>query len=276
MHATSTAFLAVTLKCARCHDHKFDPIPQTDYYAVLNFFIGGKAAEGDAAGALPTPGRDAAAGATAARRRSDAARAQVGAARISVDGRRRWRDSIEPPPDEAKTSERRDATGPLDHRSEESADRAGDGQSRSGSIISAKGCRARRTISARWAAPPTHPELLDWLAGEFVEGGWRIKRLHKLIMLSSTYQMDSTHPREAEYAASRFRQRALVARQPAAAGGRAAARRDAGRQRAIEPEGGRAQLLSAGQQGGAWRDCRRRGPSGARRRPTSSAAAAST
>ena len=40
-------------------------------------------------------------------------------------------------------------------------------------------------------ARPTHPELLDWLASQFVEGGWRIKRLHKLIMLSSTYQMSS-------------------------------------------------------------------------------------
>ncbi|MEX0676089.1 MAG: DUF1549 and DUF1553 domain-containing protein [Pirellulales bacterium] len=38
---------------------------------------------------------------------------------------------------------------------------------------------------------PTHPELLDWLASEFVAGGWRIKRLHKLIMLSSTYRMSS-------------------------------------------------------------------------------------
>lgn len=39
--------------------------------------------------------------------------------------------------------------------------------------------------------PPTHPELLDWLASEFVSGGWRLKRMHKLIMLSSTYQMSS-------------------------------------------------------------------------------------
>ncbi|MBX9790460.1 MAG: PSD1 and planctomycete cytochrome C domain-containing protein [Pirellulales bacterium] len=38
---------------------------------------------------------------------------------------------------------------------------------------------------------PTHPELLDWLAGDFVAGGWRLKRLHKLIMLSSTYQVSS-------------------------------------------------------------------------------------
>jgi len=40
-------------------------------------------------------------------------------------------------------------------------------------------------------ARPTHPELLDWLASQFVDGGWRLKRLHKLIMLSSTYQMSS-------------------------------------------------------------------------------------
>lgn len=39
--------------------------------------------------------------------------------------------------------------------------------------------------------PPSHPQLLDWLASEFVEGGWKIKRLHKLIMLSATYQMSS-------------------------------------------------------------------------------------
>ncbi len=38
---------------------------------------------------------------------------------------------------------------------------------------------------------PTHPELLDWLASELVAGGWRLKRLHKLIMLSNAYQMSS-------------------------------------------------------------------------------------
>jgi len=38
---------------------------------------------------------------------------------------------------------------------------------------------------------PTHPELLEWLAQDFMVGGWRLKRLHKLIMLSSTYQMSS-------------------------------------------------------------------------------------
>ncbi len=39
---------------------------------------------------------------------------------------------------------------------------------------------------------PSHPELLDYLAADFVENGWKIKRLHRLIMLSNAYQRSST------------------------------------------------------------------------------------
>jgi hypothetical protein len=39
--------------------------------------------------------------------------------------------------------------------------------------------------------PPTHPELLDWLALDFAARGWDLKRLHRMIMLSSVYQMES-------------------------------------------------------------------------------------
>jgi hypothetical protein len=38
---------------------------------------------------------------------------------------------------------------------------------------------------------PTHPELLDWLASDFVEHAWRVKRLHKLIMTSTAYRQSS-------------------------------------------------------------------------------------
>jgi hypothetical protein len=41
--------------------------------------------------------------------------------------------------------------------------------------------------------PPTHPELLDWLAAEFVRSGWSIKAMHRRIMLSETYQLASEH-----------------------------------------------------------------------------------
>ena len=40
---------------------------------------------------------------------------------------------------------------------------------------------------------PTHPELLDWLATRFIESGWSIKALHRLIMLSSTYRMSTQY-----------------------------------------------------------------------------------
>src|SRR5205807_3333116 len=39
---------------------------------------------------------------------------------------------------------------------------------------------------------PSHPELLDWLAARFVESGWSLKAMHRLMMLSNAYQMSST------------------------------------------------------------------------------------
>ena len=39
--------------------------------------------------------------------------------------------------------------------------------------------------------PPTHPELLEWLTGEFIRSGWSVKHLHRLIVNSATYQQAS-------------------------------------------------------------------------------------
>jgi hypothetical protein len=43
-------------------------------------------------------------------------------------------------------------------------------------------------------AEPTHPELLDWLATEFVDLGWNFKKLHRLIVTSSVYRQSSWRP----------------------------------------------------------------------------------
>ena len=43
---------------------------------------------------------------------------------------------------------------------------------------------------------PTHPELLDWLAGEFMRGGWKVKELHRRIMNSAVYQQGSINVAE--------------------------------------------------------------------------------
>lgn len=55
------------------------------------------------------------------------------------------------------------------------------------------GCGIVSTLNdfGQMGGRPSHPELLDWLAGEFVRGGWSLKKLHRTIMLSSVYQMDS-------------------------------------------------------------------------------------
>jgi hypothetical protein len=46
--------------------------------------------------------------------------------------------------------------------------------------------------------PPSHPELLDWLASRFIESGWSIKSLHRLMVLSRAYRMQSMPRGDAE------------------------------------------------------------------------------
>ena len=47
----------------------------------------------------------------------------------------------------------------------------------------------------RLGKPPTHPDLLDWLASRFVSGGWHWKPIHRLILTSATYRQSADHPR---------------------------------------------------------------------------------
>lgn len=51
-----------------------------------------------------------------------------------------------------------------------------------------RGIVATASDFGRLGEKPTHPELLDWLTAEFVKGGWKMKPLHKLILMSATYR----------------------------------------------------------------------------------------
>src|SRR4029077_18055930 len=56
---------------------------------------------------------------------------------------------------------------------------------------------------------PTHPELLDWLAVEFVENGYSLKHMHRLMVLSATYCQDSqVDPTNASHAKALAKDRA--------------------------------------------------------------------
>ena len=92
--------------------------------------------------------------------------------------------------------------------------------------------------------PPSHPELLDWLAVELMDHNWSLKHIHRLIVTSATYRQSSAvtpqllGARSGQPAAG---PRAAVSRR---CGDRA--RRRARGQRAVESDGGRAERVSAG------------------------------
>lgn len=199
--ATSTSFLALTVKCARCHDHKFDPIKQTDYYGMLGFFIAGRADESKELLAYTDAGREAdpvkLLGGGDPRREGDVV--PVGYLSMLPKLTR----PVEPAPADAKTTHRRtqlarwitDSANPLTPRVAVNRlwlHHFGEGL-----------CRTPDNFGIMGTAP-TNPALLDWLAADFVEHGWQAKRLHKMIVMSSAYRMDSNHPKQQVYATRDF------------------------------------------------------------------------
>jgi hypothetical protein len=212
VHATATAFLGMTVKCARCHDHKFDPIPQADYYRVAAAFWPGPIEPRDRAllggpteeelGAKEILGwTDVTAAPPPLHLLKNGERhhpqEEVAAGALSFTPEL-FRD-FAPPPEAAKTTGRRlqlarwiaDPRNPLTARvlvNRLWQHHFGEGLVRTPDNFGFTGER------------PTHPELLDWLADEFVRGGWRSKPLHRLIVTSSAYRQASLHPRHTEYA----------------------------------------------------------------------------
>jgi len=62
-----------------------------------------------------------------------------------------------------------------------------------------RGLAANASDFGKLGESPTHPELLDWLTSQFVEGGWSLKSLHRLILNSATYRQSTQHPHYADY-----------------------------------------------------------------------------
>lgn len=211
VHVTGTAFLAMTIKCARCHDHKFDPVSQHDYYRVAAAFWPGPVRAGSA-GPLGGPPVD--------RTGKDVlAWADLSATPPPLHLLKKGdhlRPGSEVPfgypsmvPILAKTplpvgtgasTGRRlalakwitDPQNPLTWRVWANrlwAAHFGEGIVRSLDLFGFTGDR------------PTHPALLDWLATELLRTGGRSKAIHRLIVTSKAYKQSSLHPMAAEYEA---------------------------------------------------------------------------
>jgi cytochrome c553 len=201
-------FLGLTVACARCHDHKFDPIPTKDYYALAGVFASTEYAE------VPLVSQavvdEAKHKLTEADKKKNVSPSYpfvhaLKDATSPVSMKVHLRGNPETLGDEAprhflsilggegklfcKGSGRlelaeaiADAKNPLTARvmvNRVWQHHFGKGLVRTPSNFGALGER------------PTHPELLDYLARRFIETGWSLKALHREILLSATYQQSS-------------------------------------------------------------------------------------
>ncbi|MDG2407711.1 MAG: DUF1553 domain-containing protein [Pirellulales bacterium] len=205
---TSRALLGLSIGCARCHAHKFDPLPHEDYYRMLafirnvNYYLKPEGEQRNIV-VVPMPGGGETLGVT---ERSGLPRPT----HVLLRGR------VATPGKEVDPGFPQVLSQPNTEEFSIPSDRSGGDKS-----------TGRRLALARWIAssenpltsrvlanrlwhyhfgrgivstpsdfgktgiPPTHPELLDYLASKLIESNWRLKPLHKQIMLSATYRQSS-------------------------------------------------------------------------------------
>lgn len=186
--AVGSVFLGLQIGCAECHDHKYDPISQADFYRLRAVFEP----------AVPELKRDAPyyilANQTA-----------TPPARLWIRG-----DHRRPGPTIEAELPRIAAVASPSQPPHAPGARTGLRLALAESLLNdARPLTARVIANRVWQqhfgrglcatssdfglinAEPTHPELLDWLASDLIEHGWSLKHLHRRILLSATYQQAS-------------------------------------------------------------------------------------
>jgi len=253
-------FNGLTVACARCHDHMFDPIPTKDYYALHGIFASSEEpkelpviATADRAqyqaylkekAALDKAEADLMAQAKAGKAKGGKPAAkkelQKQAQQLTVQGDRldmthpgaparamALVDAAQPKDSPVYIRGEKGNLGPLVPRRylevfrqpNAPAFKYGSGRLELAYSIANKNnpLTARVMVNRVWqhhfgegfvltpddfgtmSTPPSHPELLDYLSTYFTDNGWSVKKLHKHILLSATYQQASTdNPRYAQ------------------------------------------------------------------------------
>ena len=232
LSTTSSAMLGLTVGCARCHDHKFDPFPTKDYYRMLSTFTTTTRSNVD----IHPDGKITSAITTKKGKDKDTPPIP-GATRMMICG-----EGYEPIVMHTQGGPFFDKTyvlkrGNPDLKDGEAAQGFLQVLSKPGSEAKwewkapegAKSSGRRRTLSnwitdvehgagallarvmvnrlwqhhfgtglvpttndfGKTGALPTQPELLDWLAGQLIAKGWKLKPMHRLIMASRAYQQSS-------------------------------------------------------------------------------------
>ena len=255
MVTTTTAFLGLTIGCARCHDHKYDPVSTADYYSMLSFIRsidgygqhhtgGGGRGTGKIQRLLATPAELAKWDADKLARVKDAehklAQAADADTKTRLEGELKKAREAAPPFDYALAIAENGPKPKMTHvlaRGDPFTPK-GEVQPAFPSVLglpapklSERATEAkttgRRRVLADWIASPQNPltahvmvnriwqkhfgagivptpddfgqtgvrptnqPLLDYLASEFVAGGWSVKRMHRIIMTSRAYRMSS-------------------------------------------------------------------------------------
>lgn len=193
------AVLALTLECARCHDHKYDPISQEDYFSLFAYFNsldGENPVEKGRAGAFPPLIREEQSGQQVmVMREADKPRPTYVLDRGQYDApikdrpvKRRVPTALGEIPEAQSSSRLGLATwltaddNPLTARVE---------VNRIWQMLFGVGLVKTSEDFGLQGEWPSHPELLDYLAVRFVESGWDRKALIREIVTSATYRQSS-------------------------------------------------------------------------------------
>ncbi len=222
INAVATAIMGLSVACARCHDHKHDPIPTRDYYAMAGIFSSTETLYGLAANEkLTAPATPLHELTSATKAESDDSprpqamgvreKAKPANCKIHVGGetaklgeavprgfltaydsfrsdhRGGWNQT--PPKIPAQQSGRKELSDWLTHPDHPQTARVF--VNRVWLHLFGQGIVATPDDFGVYGGRPSHPELLDHLATRLVREGWSTKRLVRTLVLSRTYALDS-------------------------------------------------------------------------------------
>ncbi|WP_417388988.1 DUF1549 and DUF1553 domain-containing protein [Gimesia sp.] len=180
-----SAFMALQMGCAQCHDHKYDPISTVDFYRMRAFFEPAvKPVKNRSVTMLASLGQPVAPSRVMIRGdwRQPGPRVQPAFLRVA---------NLQEQAVDADDSrqQRREFAHWLTQKEHPLTSRV---------IVNriwqhhfGRGLSATPSDFGVMGDLPTHPELLDWLAAELMSSGWKMKSLHRLVLTSSVYRQTS-------------------------------------------------------------------------------------